>query len=90
MPSTPTPGQRLVVAMAGYDVVGTEQLSFILGLVPTWRATAQIEAVRVREDFGSRGLGHAMFKWTIGEARRRGCALVQVAIDKTRAKAHCF
>lgn len=45
------------MATVAYDVVGTVQLSSILGLVPPWRVAAQSEAVRVREDFRSRGLG---------------------------------
>jgi GNAT superfamily N-acetyltransferase len=36
------------------------------------------------------GLGHALFSWAISEARRRGCALVQLTSDKTRADAHRF
>lgn len=31
-----------------------------------------------------------MFKWAITEARRRGCALVQLTTDKTRVDAHRF
>jgi len=31
-----------------------------------------------------------MSEWAIGEARRRGCALVRLTPDKTRADAHSF
>jgi GNAT superfamily N-acetyltransferase len=31
-----------------------------------------------------------MFEWAIGEARRRGCALVQLTTDKGRPDAHRF
>ena len=31
-----------------------------------------------------------MFRWAIGEARRRGCALVQLTTDKSRADAYRF
>ncbi len=51
---------------------------------------AQIEAVRVRKDYRNQGLGAAMFLWAIGEARRRGCALVQLTTDKSRVDAHRF
>jgi GNAT superfamily N-acetyltransferase len=40
--------------------------------------------------YRSRGLGQAIFIWAIEEARRRGCALVQLTTDKTRADAHRF
>ena len=36
------------------------------------------------------GLGAAMMRWAIDEARRRGCALVQLTSDKTRMDAHRF
>ena len=36
------------------------------------------------------GLGAAMFGWAIEEARRRGCALVQLTTGKSRAGAHRF
>jgi len=50
----------------------------------------QIEGVGVRQDHRGRGLGAALFEWAIQEARRRGCALVQLTTDKSRADAHRF
>jgi len=44
----------------------------------------------VHQKYRSQGLGAAMFKWAITEARRRGCALVQLTTDKTRVDAHRF
>jgi len=31
-----------------------------------------------------------MMRWAIGQARQRGCALVQLTTDKRRADAHRF
>lgn len=84
------PGQLLVVAATDNDIVATMQLSFIPGLARRGALRAQIDAVRVREDQRSHGLGRAMFDWAIEEAQRRGCALVQLTTDKTRADAHRF
>jgi GNAT superfamily N-acetyltransferase len=84
------PAHVLVVAEAGSVIVGTLQLSFIPGLARRGALRAQIEAVRVHEDYRSRGLGAAMIDWAIGEARRRGCALVQLTTDKSRTSAHRF
>jgi GNAT superfamily N-acetyltransferase len=85
------PAQLLVVVTdAGHAVVGTLQLTFIPGLARRGGVRAQIEAVRVREDLRGRGLGGALFRWAIGEARRRGCALVQLTSDKRREEAHRF
>lgn len=85
------PAHLLVVAAdGGGDVVGTVQLSFLPGLARSGALRAQIEAVRVRADHRGRGLGEGMFGWAIEEARRRGCALMQLTTDKARADAHRF
>jgi GNAT superfamily N-acetyltransferase len=85
------PAQLLVVVTdeAG-AVAGTLQLTVIPGLARRGALRAQIEAVRVREDLRGQGLGHALLAWAIEEARRRGCALVQLTSDKRRAEAHRF
>jgi GNAT superfamily N-acetyltransferase len=84
------PAHLLVVAQAGPDLAGTLQLSFIPGLARRGALRAQIEAVRVHASYRGRGLGAAMFGWAIEEARRRGCALVQLTTDKSRPDAHRF
>lgn len=85
------PAHLLVVAVDDADaVVGTMQLIFIPGLARQGALRAQIEAVHVREDCRSLGLGRAMMTWAIDEARRRGCALVQLTSHKKRTDAHRF
>jgi GNAT superfamily N-acetyltransferase len=85
------PAQLLVVATDEQGALaGTMQLTFIPGLARRGALRAQIEAVRVREDLRNQGLGGALFTWAIEEARRRGCALVQLTTDKRRADAHRF
>jgi GNAT superfamily N-acetyltransferase len=84
------PAHALLVAADRGQVVATMQLSFIPGLARRGALRAQIEAVRVRHDYRSRGLGAAMFQWAIDESRRRGCALVQLTTDKSRPDAHRF
>ena len=84
------PAHLLVVAVDGDDVVGTCQLSVLPGLARRGALRAQLEAVRVRADQRGRGLGEAMIGWAIEEARRRGCALVQLTTAKARADAHRF
>ena len=71
-------------------VIATMQLSFIPGLARHGALRAQAEAVRVAANYRSRGLGAAMFHWAIDEARRRGCALVQLTTNKTRTDARRF
>jgi GNAT superfamily N-acetyltransferase len=84
------PAHVLVVAETEGRVVATMQLSFLPGLARRGALRAQVEAVRVHQDYRAGGLGQAMFTWAIGEARRRGCALVQLTTDKSRTGAHRF
>ncbi|WP_051324373.1 GNAT family N-acetyltransferase [Candidatus Solirubrobacter pratensis] len=78
-----------IVGLLAADPLGRSfQLSFIPGLARRGALRAQIEAVRVREEYRRQGLGAAMLEWAIGEARRRGCALMQLTTDKTRTDAH--
>ncbi len=84
------PAHLLVVAESGGEVVGTMQLSFLPGLARRGALRAQIEAVRVAQSTRGSGLGAAMMTWAVDEARRRGCALVQLTSDKSRTDAHRF
>jgi GNAT superfamily N-acetyltransferase len=84
------PAHLLLVAADGAQVLATMQLTILPGLARRGALRAQIEAVRVRDDHRSRGLGTALFQWAIEEARRRQCALVQLTTDKARADAHRF
>jgi GNAT superfamily N-acetyltransferase len=84
------PGELLVVAVLDGDVVATLQLSVIPGLSRGGALRAQLEAVRVTGSRRGTGLGTALVGWAIDEARRRGCALVQLTSDKRRTDAHGF
>jgi GNAT superfamily N-acetyltransferase len=84
------PAHLLVVAVDGDRVIGTMQLTFIPGLARRGAWRAQIEAVRVHRDTRGSGVGGQMIGWAIEEARRRGCALVQLTTDKRRTDAHRF
>jgi GNAT superfamily N-acetyltransferase len=84
------PAHILAVAESGGQLVGTMQLSFLPGLARRGSLRAQIEAVRVADTTRGSGLGAAMMGWAIEEARRRGCALVQLTSDKSRTDAHRF
>ncbi|WHO73436.1 GNAT family N-acetyltransferase [Rhizobium sp. BT03] len=78
--------QLLAVAIDASDkVVGCLQLSFLPGLsrMGMWRG--QIESVRVASDIRGSGLGSAFIEWAIGQCAARGCGLVQLTSDKTRA-----
>jgi GNAT superfamily N-acetyltransferase len=84
------PNNQLVVACIEREVVGVLQLTFIpyLTYQGGWRAL--IEAVRIDSKHRSQGLGKAMFEWAIARARERGCHVVQLTTDKSRADARRF
>jgi GNAT superfamily N-acetyltransferase len=85
------PAQLLVVVTdSGGAVVGTLQVTYIPGLARRGALRAHIEAVRVRDDLRGHGVGQALLEWTVDEARRRECALVQLTCDKRREDAHRF
>jgi GNAT superfamily N-acetyltransferase len=46
--------------------------------------------VIVEPSFRGRGIGEAMMRWAIGEARRRGCFRIQLTSNKVRKRAHRF
>jgi len=73
----------LVVEEAG-EIVGSLQLSFIPGIARLGMWRGQIEGVRVKTSRRGSGLGHRMFDWAIAECRKKGCELVQLAMDKSR------
>ena len=84
------PAQLLLAVTHGPDVVGTAQLTEIPGLSRGGTTRLEIEAVRVRADLRGQGVGAALLTWTVDEARRRGCGLVQLTTDRRRTDAHRF
>lgn len=82
------PAHLLLVGEADGEVVATLQLSLLPGLSRRGALRAQVEAVRVRADRRGRGLGEAVVGWAVDEARRQGCALVQLTSDLRRPDAH--
>ncbi len=82
--------QFLAVVEEGGEIVGCLQLSFIPGLsrLGLWRG--QIESVRIASSRRGGGLGKRMFEWAIDECRKRGCEIVRLTTDKSRAHARRF
>ncbi|MGH3386947.1 MAG: GNAT family N-acetyltransferase [Nocardioidaceae bacterium] len=84
------PRDRLVVADRDGAVVGTLQLTFLLGLSRTGATRAQIEGVRIAAAERGSGLGTQLITWAVEEARRSGAQLVQLTSDATRKDAQRF
>ena len=87
---TNDPNQELVV-IEDYDkIIGTMQLTFIQYLTYQGGIRAQIEAVRVHEDYRGKGIGQKLFKWAISKAKENGAHVVQLTTDKKRPEALVF
>lgn len=84
------PRQRLLVAEVEGTVVGTFVFIIIPNLSYRGRPVAQVENVVVDEPWRGRGVGEAMMRWAIDEARRAGCFRVQLTSNKARRDAHRF
>ena len=78
------PNQLPAVLEDAGEVVGYLQLTFIPGLSLKGMLRGQVESVRIASSGRGRGLGHLMLQWAIEECRRRGCGVVQLAMNKSR------
>lgn len=87
---TADPRNHLVVADVDGEVAGTLQVTYIPGISRMGAERAQIEGVRVAAAHRSRGLGREMINWAVGQAKARGCGLVQLTSDKRRSDAIRF
>lgn len=82
--------QVMLLAELKGELVGYLQITFIPGLSRKGAWRGQIESVRVATRLRGKGIGGAMLEHAIGLCRERGCRLVQLTSDKTRAEAHRF
>jgi ribosomal protein S18 acetylase RimI-like enzyme len=84
------PNIQLVVAEEGGQVVGCLQLCMLPGLSSQGASRGLIEDVRVASDCRSRGIGEQLVQWAVGEARAKGCKLVELLTHQTRVDAQRF
>ncbi|GAA4924709.1 ribosomal protein S18 acetylase RimI-like enzyme [Actinomycetospora succinea] len=84
------PAHLLVCLDDADGTVGTLQLTVLPSLGRRGTRRAQLESVHVDERCRGRGYGALLVGWAVDEARRRGCGLVQLTSDASRADAHRF
>ena len=85
------PNQELIVLVSDMnEIIGTMQLTFIQYLTYQGGIRAQVEAVRIRDDHQSKGLGEKMMRWAIARAEERKAHLLQLTSDKQRPDAIRF
>lgn len=85
------PNQELIVMETeSKQIIGTLQLSFIQYLTYQGGIRAQIEAVRIHEDYRGQGIGQHLFEWAIQKAKEKKAHVVQLTTDKKRPEALKF
>jgi GNAT superfamily N-acetyltransferase len=82
--------QLPVVLLLDGRVMGYLQITFIPGLSRQGMWRGLIESVRIDKALRGQGLGDQLMRFAIDAARAKGCKLVQLTTDKTRADAHRF
>lgn len=85
-----SPNDTLWVAEVEGRVVGTFQLTLVRTLVHRARLRAIVESVHVASALRGRGIGAAMMRRAVEEARRRGAGVVQLTSNRRRTDAHRF
>jgi ribosomal protein S18 acetylase RimI-like enzyme len=83
-------GNSIIVAVDNKRVIGCIQLTIIPGLARLGMKRAQIEGVRVNNQYRGKGVGETLIRYAIESAKALDCGLVQLTTDKQRKDAHSF
>ena len=82
--------ELIVIENEKNSIIGTLQLTFVQYLTYQGGMRAQIEAVRIREDYRGKGIGEKLLNWAIERSKEKDVHLVQLTTDKKRQKALLF
>lgn len=85
-----SPNDTLYVAEVDGVVVGTFQTTLITSMTGRGSSNLTIEAVQTREDMRGHGIGAAMMRHAIAEAKAADARLVQLMSNAVRQRAHRF
>jgi GNAT superfamily N-acetyltransferase len=84
------PASHLYVAERAGEIVGTFQTTVIRGMSERGASSLLLTAVQTRRDMRSRGIGRAMVRHAVDQARACGAASVQLMSNSLRVDAHRF
>ena len=85
-----SPNDTLYVAELDGAVVGTFQTTMITSLLARGSKSLTIEAVHTSAEMRGKGIGAAMMRFAIEQARGAGARLVQLSSNNARSDAHRF
>ena len=83
-------GGRLILAEQDGTVVGCLQFNVIHGVSLGGQSRAQVEGVRVDGTRRGGGIGAALMRYAMAEARAARCGLMQLTTNVARAEAQRF
>ncbi len=83
-------GGRLILAEQDGAVVGCLQLNVIHGVSQQGLSRAQVEGVRVDSARRGGGIGAALMRHAMTEARAAGCGVMQLTTNSSRTEAQAF
>ncbi len=81
---------RLLVAEVAGEIAGSFQLTYVPDMQPDGRDVAIIENVIVDASARGSGVGSAMMRWAVEEARVHGCSQIKLTSNTKRTDAHRF
>jgi len=84
------PHSAVLVGEMNGQIVSTCQVSWLRHLIYDGGLVCQIESVRTAPTARGRGYGRQLMEWVIADARRRGCARVQLTTNAARVDARRF
>ncbi len=83
-------GGRLILAELDGVVVGCLQLNVLHGVSQQGQSRAQVEGVRVDSARRGSGIGAAMMRHAMDQARTAGCGIMQLTTRADRTEAQAF
>lgn len=83
-------GGRLLLAEQDGAMVGCLQFNIIHGVSQQGQSRAQVEGVRVDSACRGSGIGAALMRHAMAEARMAGCGVMQLTTNSERTEARAF
>jgi len=85
-----SPYSTVLVGELGGEVVATAQVTWLRRLMYAGGLVCQVESLRVSSCHRNEGLGSELMRWIIDDARRRGCARIELTSNAQRIEARRF